>query len=198
MVLKPMPVQFTIDWEKSLAALVYLASKNLPEFDKYKACKLIFLADKYHLVQYARPITGDVYFAVEYGPIPSQILDRIKALERGEDEEMEAMLGKNPRFSYPHFTAKAEINFSALSQSEIIALDRIAELFGSKNFAELKSITHAMPAYSRAWDARSEGSKRAPMQFEDFFEEDAEAVQGAFQEMIEQHAVESVFPPRGL
>ena len=59
-----MAVQFKLDWEKSLAALVYLASKELPEFDKYKACKLIFLADKYHLVQYARPITGDFYFAV--------------------------------------------------------------------------------------------------------------------------------------
>lgn len=192
-----MPVRFEIDWEKSLAALVYLASKDLPEFDKYKACKLVFLSDKYHLVRFARPITGDAYYAVPYGPIPSQLLDRIDALEKGEDEELAGLLESDTRFTNPHFRAKTEANFSALSQSDIIALDRIAELFGNKNFAELKAITHAMPAYSKAWQARAEGTKRALMSFEDFFEEDAEAVQGALEEMIEQYALESAFPARG-
>jgi uncharacterized phage-associated protein len=193
-----MAVRFTIDWEKSLAALVYLSSKGLPEFDKYKACKLIFLADKYHLVQHARPITGDFYFAVAYGPIPTVILDRIKKFESGEDAELASVLEQDKRFANPHFRAKVETNFSALSQSDIIALDKIAELFGQKNFAELKAITHAMPAYSKAWDSRLEGTKRAEMSFEDFFEEDSEAVQGALEEMIEQYSLESVFPARVL
>jgi len=193
-----MPVQFKIDWEKTLAALVYLASKELPEFDKYKACKLIFLADKYHLVHFARPITGDSYYAVPYGPIPSQTLNRIKALEAGEDDELGHLLEQDTRFSNPHFRAKREANFSALSQSDIMALDRTAELFGQKNFPELKAITHAMPAYSKAWESRPAESKRAQMAFEDFFEEDAEAVQGALQEMIEQYALESAFPARGV
>ena len=189
-----MPVQFNIDWEKALAALVYLASKELPEFDKYKACKLIFLADKYHLVRFARPITGDEYYAVPYGPIPSQLLDRLDAFEKGIDAELAQLLESDPRFKNPHFRAKAEVNFSALSQSDIIALDRVVEVFGSKNFAELKAITHTMPAYCKAWQSRPEGTKGALMSFEDFFEEDAEAVQGALEEMIEQNALESVFP----
>ena len=36
------------------------------------------------------------------------------------------------------------------------------------------------------------------MNFEDFFEEDSEAVQGAFEEMMEQHSLESVFPQRAV
>ena len=193
-----MAVQFKLDWEKSLAALVYLASKELPEFDKYKACKLIFLADKYHLVQYARPITGDFYFAVPFGPIPSQILNRIKVFEKGEDPELSELLEQDTRFTNPHFRAKRESNFSALSQSDIMALDRVAEVFGHKNFPELRLITHAMPAYSKAWESRLEGARRSPMNFEDFFEEDSEAVQGALEEMMEQHSLESVFPQRAV
>jgi uncharacterized phage-associated protein len=193
-----MPVGFNIDWEKSLAALVYLASKNLPELDKYKACKLIFLSDKYHLVRFGRPITGDTYFAVPYGPIPSQLLDRINALERNADPELQRLLEQDTRYTNPHFHSRAEANFSALSQSDIIALDRMAELFGQKNFSELKSITHSMPAYSKPWESRPEGSKRALMSFEDFFEEDGEAVQGAFEEMLEQYCLETSFPSRGV
>lgn len=193
-----MPVEFILDWDKSIAALVYLASKGLPEFDRYKACKLLFLADKYHLARYARPITGDAYFAVPYGPIPSAILDRLEALEAGNDEQLKAYLELDSKFTHPWFVARVAPDFSVLSQSDLKALDRTIELFGQKNFAELKAITHAMPAYSKAWESRPEGSNRALMQYEDFFEEESEAARGAFEEMIEEDTLRRAFPARPI
>src|SRR5437899_12988053 len=77
-----MAVAFTFDVEKASAALLYLASRDLPAFDKGKACKLLFLADKLHLVRYGRPITGDHYWALEHGPVPSTVLNLINDVEK--------------------------------------------------------------------------------------------------------------------
>jgi hypothetical protein len=72
-----MTVTFQFDFEKALTALVYLASnpETVPAFDKYKAGKLLFLADKYHLVRYGRPILGDFYKAQGSGVWPDSAAD---------------------------------------------------------------------------------------------------------------------------
>jgi hypothetical protein len=46
-----------------------------------KAYKLLWLADRYHLRQYGRTITGDTYFALPLGLIPS---DAKNILEKKE------------------------------------------------------------------------------------------------------------------
>ena len=189
-----MPVTFQLNWDKAIAAILYLAGKNLPEFDRYKACKLLFLADKFHVVRFARPVTGDVYYALPYGPVPSRILDRLEAFEAGRDEQLASVLELDVKFTYPRYAAKASPDYSVLSQSEVMALDRAIELFGNKTFPELKSITHEMPAYSKPWKAKPSDSNRAEMNFEDFFDEDAEAVAGALEEMQENDTMRKAFP----
>ena len=51
-----MAVEFNIDFDKVIAATTYIASQSpkLPELTMGKMCKLIFLADKHHLVRYGR------------------------------------------------------------------------------------------------------------------------------------------------
>jgi len=39
--------------------------------------KLAFFADRYHLRNYARPISGDIYYAMKLGPVPSALKDII-------------------------------------------------------------------------------------------------------------------------
>ena len=41
----------------------------------WKALKLVFFADRYHLRQYGRPVTNDEYMAMEFGPVPSGCKD---------------------------------------------------------------------------------------------------------------------------
>ena len=66
-------LEFKFQPLKAIAAIEVLALRNVPELSKYKIAKLIFLADKLHLVQYGRTITGDKYCAMEHGPVPSSV-----------------------------------------------------------------------------------------------------------------------------
>lgn len=193
-----MAVQFEFDFDKALAALAYLASRDVPALDVYKLHKLLFLADKYHLVRYGRPITGDQYVAMEYGPVPSRTYDLLKAYVEGDRDEavtrLAGFLELEQQYKYPRFKAKAAYDAALFSQSDVSALERTVELFGDKTFEELKAITHEMPAFRRAWEARPADKKSVPMEFEAFFEEDSEAIGGAFEEMLENDSLRKAFP----
>jgi uncharacterized phage-associated protein len=191
-----MAVRFTFDAEKAVASVAFLASKNLPAMTKYKICKLVFLADKYHLVQYGRPITGDRFNAIEHGPIPSQTLDMLNKLISNPDDPEVAELARHVTldrtFRYPRFRANL-MNFEEiLSPSDIDALNVIATEHGKKDFDELKALTHETVAYKNAWENRGV-SNNPEMNFEDFFEQDADAIQGALEEMLENHALRVAF-----
>ena len=60
--------------EKSLQAVLYVANR-LERKDFHKIFKVLYFADREHLTKYGRPITGDTYVAMEYGPVPSMIYD---------------------------------------------------------------------------------------------------------------------------
>jgi len=193
-----MPVQFPFDAEKFLAVVQYVAEKNVPELDKYKICKLVFLADKYHLVRYGRPIIGGRYCALPYGPVPSQALDLLNAFIEANDlssadpqvREMADKLEVDRRFRDPRFSAKAGPAFRLLSKSDLMALDHIIESYGKRSFNELLSLTHSMYAYRTIWQQNPNGE----MRYEDFFEEDPDAIAGASEEMVENDEISKVFP----
>jgi uncharacterized phage-associated protein len=196
-----MAVAFTFDFGKAGAALVYLASKELPAFDKGKACKLLFLADKFHLVRYGRPITGDHYWALEHGPVPSALLNLINNVEKNDlsdrnARELSESLELDRSFENPRFRARQGADLDLLSTSDIEALDRVAEAHGRKSFAELRALTHETVAYQRAWARRPAKKGSVPMNFEDFFDEDADAIVGAREEMLENDGLRKSFPAR--
>ena len=68
--------------EKSLQAVLYVANR-LKRRDFHKIFKVLYFADREHLAKYGRPITGDTYVAMEYGPVPSMIYDIFKGV-RGD------------------------------------------------------------------------------------------------------------------
>lgn len=192
-------VEFDFDFDKFLAAVHYLAAKKVPQLDKYKACKLLFLADKNHLVRYGRPIIGDRYCPLKYGPVPSHSLDLLNAFITSWDEQvindhllmrMRHVLGLDKRFQHPRLFAKVEMDSAekeVLSKSDLDALEHVVKTFGEKGFYELKSLTHSVYAYKRA------AEDIADMKYEDFFEEDADAVEGSLQEMLENFELRRAF-----
>jgi uncharacterized phage-associated protein len=202
-----MDVHFPFDFDKALEALVYLASRKIEAFDKYKASKLLFLADKYHLVKYSRPITGDQYFAMYHGPAPTKMLNLMNWAidEKNHDPQVQALLKAltiDRSALYPRFSGKGtDREYECLSKSDKGALDEIVKRFGSKTFAELKALTHEMVAYEKAWSKRKRGwggkkkglQGSVPMAFEDFFEEDSDAVSGAREEMMEDFKLRRAF-----
>jgi len=189
-----MAATFTFDEEKAIAAIVFLASRQLPGLTKGKICKLMFLADKQHLVRFGRPVTGDRICAMKDGPVPSAILNMLNAVLNNSN--IYPLLGDNisinRSFTKPHFEAAHFDLDDYLSASEIEALNSIVAAYGTWTFSELRRMTHEMPAYKKAW--AEDRARNAPaMAFEDFFEEDDEAIQGALEEMTENAEIGRVF-----
>lgn len=193
-----MPVEFQFEFEKAQAALLYFCSRDVAALDKYKICKLLFLADKYHLVKYGRPITGDKYCALAYGPIPSHTLDILNEVISGQfTSDCAAELNKHVtldrHYVNPRFAATSAYDASQLSQSDVMALDHVVVTFGRMGFDQLKAITHEMFAYKRAWSEKPEDRSAGDMRFEEFFEQDSDAVAGAQDEMVEDDILRKVF-----
>jgi uncharacterized phage-associated protein len=203
-----MNVQFGFDFERTLAALVYIASK--PEatgLDTYKLCKLMFLSDKLHIVRFGRSITGDDLRAMEYGPVPSNVYDLLKAvLASGEMHEQEQVrtlashLSIDRRYEHPRFKAARPVDYAYfLSPVELNALDEVVASHGRKSFDELYTLTHEMPAYKKAWEDPDRSSRNPRMSFEDLFTNDSEAIAGAKEEMLEDYemrqALQAVHAP---
>src|SRR5260370_8228699 len=68
-------IRFRFALEKLVQALVFFAQHGVRDLDKMKAAKLLFHADKYHLLKYGPPVIGDQYACMEYGPVPSASLN---------------------------------------------------------------------------------------------------------------------------
>jgi len=203
-----MPVTFEFNFEKASAAIVYLASKpeEVPEFDKLKAAKLLFLADKCHLVRYGRPIIGDRYKGLAYGPIPQTVMDFLHAVidpekkgqyvDASKARKLADALNVDRGYKYPRLSAKEPINFSeVLSKSDLSVLDHIVAVHGKKSAIELSALTHVMPTYAKAWNSRGD-DKTVDLAYEDFFDEDPDAIEGAFEEMLENDGLKKALCAR--
>jgi uncharacterized phage-associated protein len=196
-----MALTFTFDFEATKAALLYLALQELPSFDKYKASKLLFLADREHLLRFGRTITGDAYSALPYGPTPANTLDLLDALERvaiqGQDPmndqvaELERAMDLS-NLEHPTYHAKVDPNPDALSRSDLRVLDHVIQEHGRKSFNELKAMTHGMRAYTNVW-RDNDTRKRFPMAFEDFFADVPEKAE-FLDELEENQKLEKAFP----
>ncbi len=67
-------ISFTFNKDKAVAAILYISTelqKIGAETGLHSIFKILYFAEKKHLAKYARPITGDIYVAMEYGPVPS-------------------------------------------------------------------------------------------------------------------------------
>lgn len=172
-----MRIQFRPKLDKIVEILLYLSSKK-PGYDKYQAVKFFYLADREHINRYGRPVSGEKYFALPYGPVASNVMDILEGDRRILNEagldclpfdiEVKEVSGRSLLcVSKP----KREVDFSLFSKSDIKVIDEIIEKYGDCTFDELFNITHKHHAYVRAWSSRRPGSKRAEMFYEEMIED---------------------------
>jgi uncharacterized phage-associated protein len=193
-----MPLDFQLDTDKVIATSIFIASQNIPDLTVGKMMKLIFLADKYHLVRFGRLITGDHYEAMQDGPVPSFAYNVFKEVSRKPASKPGQTLHQsltihNSEGELPRFSARVAFDADQLSQSDILALKQTIQEYGAKTFEELSELTHAMPAYDKAWRSKSMFKKSSRMNIEDFFDGDAGAVAGVKEEVIEKHHLQTFF-----
>lgn len=191
-----MSVKFNFDIDKAIAAATHITSQNIPEPTIGKVFKLLFLADKEHLVRYGRPIMGDRYSAMKDGPVPSKLYDlvkeaKVRPLTPSAKKLAAGFTIEKKSDEHAKMIARSPIDRTQLSKSDVAVLDDIVRRYGRMTFSQLRDLTHGAPAYTKVW--KGDESTSIPMRFEDFFENDPNAVQGAKDEMLDNYALTKTF-----
>jgi uncharacterized phage-associated protein len=159
------------DYRKAIQAINLLVRKY-PELrlNKMKALKLLWAADRYHLRKYGRPIVGDTYVAMGYGPVPSttkDILEKNSYLQ-DEVEYSERFL----RTKKHELESIREEDLDIFSDTDKEALEFAFATFGNLNQWDLYKLTHLYPEWKKFEDElNSKKSLVELMDYLDFFKD---------------------------
>lgn len=157
-------IRFNVNIKKALEAVLFIAS-NCKEVGFHTICKLCFYADEYHLNKYGRPVIGDNYVALQYGPVPTTIYDILK-----EDPLLFEVLGEeNQPFivqkvgSKPIVIPQRQADLDYFSKSDIEAIKYAISKYADLSFGELTEVSHSHPAWKNAGAC-------SQMNYEDFID----------------------------
>ncbi len=141
-----------IETAKIIQSLCYLLNK-IHKADKLKLVKLLYLADKYHLVRYGRTITNDEFWAMPYGPIGSTAKDILGCdkvfLSSEEYDYATKLLKKTGRHAFEGGVACSTEKLEWLSETDTEALDFVATHYGRKTTEQLIRLTHQYPEWAQ-------------------------------------------------
>lgn len=154
-------ISFPYNRDKAIQAVLWLLGRHGGTLNKLKLVKLLFLADKEHLIRYGRPIVGGQYYAMPHGPASSQLLNHIN--EAAHKGVCPFVLKDNLVLS------QTPADKDELSESDIKILDAINQQYGNVHWWALRNLTHLLAEYIKNWRRKQEGSKRHPIPYEDLF-----------------------------
>ncbi len=141
-------LDFVFDVQKFVNATAYLAA-HCQDFTRMKLAKLLYFADKEHLRSYGRPIIGDRYVKMEYGPVPSKAYDMIKHDER-VDVEDQGLFDRHFEVVGNDIRLRAQANLAYLSETDREALDDVLAKYGHLTPIQLSKLSHREPAWQKA------------------------------------------------
>jgi uncharacterized phage-associated protein len=136
---------------KGLQVLKYITSKH-PDQEYYKVLKMLYLADKVHLLKYGKLIVPDKYEKYAHGPVPSLCYEIVKYVsDRQEyyshpfDERIkkEIEVIKSPetgKLTKLHNLTDPDLDY--LSEINIECLDEAIKNYGHLDSNALKELTH--------------------------------------------------------
>lgn len=149
-----MGIEFEFDSERATNAVLWLLSRH-GRLDRIKLLKLVLLADLRHLRKYGRPIVGGHYFAMEFGPVASELYDAVK---RGTIP--------GTRLDGHQIESVARPDEDYLSETDTEVLREVNEKFGNWDSFRLSDLTHRL----EAWKKNFQGGKSSyPIAYEEFF-----------------------------
>lgn len=160
-------IKYKANPEKILEGVVWVCGKR-PGQGFHYILKTLFYADKRHLSRYGRPVFGDTYVKMPFGPVASLAYDILKGSEYAPDEYLEMAADSfsvDRSGKYPRVTAKRTPNESLFSGTDLDCLAEAMELCDGMDFGTLTSATHEEKAWLEA-DMNSE------MDYAKFIDED--------------------------
>lgn len=169
-------LKFRFQATKCAEALVLFAAYHVPDLTKLKAVKLIYFADRQHMLRFGRPIVGGQYYCLDKGPVPSEALNAINGLASGESVRnpdarelaQKVSLQRSGWQIHPRVIAKAPPDENVFSESEMQIIKDVAAEYGRLSVGSLIEMSHAHEAWREADVAREAGG-RAEMSYETFF-----------------------------
>ena len=138
-----------MDTKKIIQSLTYLAYRQPDhKLDNMKAYKLLWLADRYQLRRCGRTITGDTYYAMPHGLVPSDakcLLENkpTKLTNEAGYRENYILLGKEHTFTAIH-----EPDYDEFSDSDMEVLDKVLDHYGHMKGTELSAYSHKFPEWT--------------------------------------------------
>ncbi len=169
--------------QKQINAILYFAqrSKN-KSIERLKLMKLLWLADRLHLIRYGRTVLHDSYNALPHGPIPSKTMDlsehSVEGIYNVEGYEIIALGTFNEKY---------------FSKSDLEVFNEIWITFGDKNRNWLRKYSHYFPEWQRFEDSLNDETmpNSYAMRMDDFFKKPQEGIEFPFDERTSRESQEN-------
>lgn len=174
-----MCVHLPFNQEKATQALNFFAQKEGGAINKTKALKLVFLADRYHLRKYGRPITNDKYLAMKLGPVGSTTKDIAEVNDYLDPGQREYVAQFITVIDSNCFKSIEEIDYKVFSKSDIEALEFAWNEFGHFQWNDLAEYTHDYPEWKKH-EKELKIFPKVPMDYENFFEDPPKKINDCF------------------
>ena len=146
------------DIEKVANAIKFFKENGTKHLGKTKLMKLLFFADKEHLLRYGIPIFDDKYFKLPHGPVPIltlNIIDSLNEIENFDLIEYIDILKKHISitkenyngYSFNNFEIKKPFDIEIFSKSELEVLELITNKYKDFTAIQISQLSHLLPEY---------------------------------------------------
>jgi len=136
-----MSIEFTPNYRKIVEAILYVLSKHAQQAKSIFILKCLYYADKYHLQQYATPITGDLFVKLKHGPCATNAYNIMQGNELYIPEEI-LDIAKDSFYSFDSsgtgnnditYKLRRPPNTSLFSDTNLECLDKAIDFCASFN-----------------------------------------------------------------
>lgn len=142
---------------KIRATVLYILSQFPTGIDYIKLLKILYFAQREHLVKYGRTIIDDTFQARKYGPVPGFIRKGLKLIENSQRLPEDFILFgdgikvKNQNGLQVIYSG-AKPDMDELSGSDIKCLDLFINEFAAKESKYISQMSHEDSAWKKAYE----------------------------------------------
>src|SRR5690348_12475436 len=126
-------ISFQFDPEKFFQVAGYFMTRCPGDMTRKRLLKLLYFADREHLLLYGRPIVKDYYVNMDQGPVASRAYDLIKGNHHTWSLDVLAEFDKHFATSGIYITLRDRfLQTDLLSQSDVEILNATIAKYGQK------------------------------------------------------------------